>query len=82
MNVISALMAPVPLPYFLLAMTVSTNPAAKGDNIYIILNPKITKCNLIQITAEKNPTNIPRTMAIIPHRFSEIVFCQAQYFTF
>ncbi len=32
MNVISALIAPVLLPYFLWAMTVSTNPAANGDN--------------------------------------------------
>jgi predicted metalloprotease len=51
-------------------MTVSTNPAIKGEIIYIMLNPKIIKCHLTQARAERKPTATPRPMATNAQRFS------------
>ncbi len=50
--------------------------------MYIILNPKMTKCKIIHKNAEINPTRIPRTMAIIAQRFSFRVFVTPKYVTF
>ena len=70
MKVKRALMAPVLLPYFLLAMVVSIKPANKGDNIYMMLNPKITRFQAIQIRAEPKPTITPSNNATNAQRFS------------
>jgi len=51
-------------------MKISTNPAIKGDIIYMMLNPKITKFHFTQIKAEMNPNKNPRTMAVSAQRFS------------
>ena len=70
MNVKRALMAPVVLPYFLRAITVSTTPASKGDTMYMMLNPKITRLNATQRKAERKPAKNPRNMAANAHLFS------------
>lgn len=69
-NINSALIAPVLLPYIRRAIIVSTNPAISGDIIKAILKPKITKCHLTQIRADKKPTPVPIKMATIAHLFS------------
>lgn len=70
MNIKSALIAPVLLPYIRRAMNVSTNPAMSGDIIKAMLNPKITKCHITQIMADKKPTPVPINIAAIAQRFS------------
>ncbi len=71
-NINKALIAPVLLPYFCLAIYASLNPAIKGDIINMMLNPKITKFAYTQITADANPMDVPIITAAIPHLLSMI----------
>lgn len=63
-------MAPVLLPYFLRAMKVSANPAIKGEIMYMMLKPNITRFQTTQRTADPKPATVPINMAISAQRFT------------